>query len=211
MKYLRSVGLLLFLLAAAVASRANTYNNLASFQAATSNLTYINFDTLPDGSPAPGSGDIRNAYSAWGISFAPGNMFESHFFRTVSPPNGWLSNNGYPNPVFQASFLVGNITAVGVFNALFGGTPNGSLLQAYDSSNNLLGSVLSDTDPFTMDFFGLTTSSPIATFTITVPNATGWGLDDLYYGQAVPEPSGLIMTGSGVLVLVAVLRCKMRL
>lgn len=204
MKAFRLLFLTALLLSLSLASWAGTYNNFSSFQAATSSLVHINFDTLPDGSAAPGSGDIGGSYAAWGINFDPGNQFSSSFIQPTSSPNGWLSNNGLPDALFEASFTASNITAVGVYNVLNGGLPSGSLLQAYDSSSTLLGSVWSDADGTTLDFFGLTTSAPIAYFTVTVPGATGWGLDDLYFGQAgtpTPEPASLVLLACGLLGL----------
>ena len=49
----------------------------------------------------------------------------------------------------------------------------------------LLETASSDTDPNTLDFFGLTTTEPIERIEITfVPtNPIGWGIDDLHFGQ----------------------------
>jgi len=90
------------------------------------------------------------------------------------------------NRVFDADFSTDGITAVGVHNVLFASN-NGAVLQAFDQAGNLVGAVTSDTNPQTLDFFGLTTDVPVARITVTVMNPSGFGLDNLYFGQAVPQ------------------------
>jgi hypothetical protein len=65
---------------------------------------------------------------------------------------GWFNNTLIGSDRrFDANFTAGGITAVGIHNVLFGGCNNGSRLEAYDSSDNLLGSILSDGDCDTLD------------------------------------------------------------
>ncbi len=197
-------------LGASTRAGAATFTDLTSWLAATSDARLVNFDVTPGGDPTPGSGDIGSTYSALGVTFSPGNFYGSPI-GPVSSPYGWFNNTLVGNDrVFDATFIVSGITSVGVQNVLYSAKPNGAILRAYDASDNLLGSVSSDSDGGTLDFFGLTTSSDIARITVTVVDPYGWGLDDLRFGRAddgtVPEPGSLAMllgagiVGTGVIV-----------
>lgn len=180
----------------AATSDAAVYNNLAAFQAATQSLTLIDFDTDTFGNPTVGHTPIGNTYASLGAVFPIANEFENHFIGPVSPPNGWINNSFQGGmPFFDVLFTGGNVTAVGVHNVLFGFPA--ATLSAFDSSNNFLGSVTSDNNGQTLDFFGLTTTTPIARVEVRFSFASGWGLDDLWFGQAgtatVPEPASMVV------------------
>lgn len=166
---------------ASVAS-ADTFNNLSDFLAAVPDATLVNFDTVPGGGPAA-LGEIGGQYSALGLNFPPGNLISSVFFGPVSPPNGWLNNTFVgSDPTFDVNITGPGVRAVGVHNVA-AAAPNGAILRAFDSGGTELESVSSDTDPGSLDFFGVTTDADIARVTISVINAGGWGLDDLYIGE----------------------------
>ena len=197
-------------MSAATGFGAETFNDLASFTAATQDLTYINFDVDPLGEPTLGGEEIGDTYASLGITFPTGNVFESSFGQPVSSPNGWLNDTLISgNRVFDADFSVGGVTAVGVHNVYYGSVPNGAVLSAY-SGETLVGSVTSDGIFETLDFFGLTSDVPITRITITVISPSGWGLDDLYFGQSDGEPAvpapGAILLGSFGAGLVSWLR-----
>lgn len=178
--------------AAAGTTLADQYTDLISFQAATASTRLINFDTDPAGAPLGPGGDVEilSTYSAWGAVFPRGNRSVSFFGQPVSAPRGWLNDTASGSDrVFDVEFTAGDITAVGVHNVGFGGTPAGSTLRAYGDGGVLLDSVTSNSIASTLDFFGVTTGSPIRRVEITVNDAGGWGLDDLYIGQVVPAPS----------------------
>ena len=183
------------LLVSAMVSSAHaaTFNNLAAFLAAAGPTTLVNFDA-----GTPGS-DILNDYAAQGVSFSAGNFY-ADCIQETSPPNCWISNNsdGAAGTRFDAAFLVGGITAVGVNSVLNGGL---AILRAFDAGNNLLESVSSDNNPNTLDFFGLTTAAAIHHITIQFPAPlSGWAVDDLRFSAqvAVPEPMSLLLVGAGV-------------
>jgi len=192
---MRKVALLTagLLLSAMVSSaHASTFNNLAAFLAAAGPTTLVNFDNGE-------SGDILNDYAAQGVSFSAGNYY-ADCNQETSPPSCWINDasDGNNGRLFDATFLVGGITAVGVNSVLHGGL---AILRAFDAGNNLLESVSSDNDSNTLDFFGLTTGAPIHHITIQFPAPVfGWALDDLRFSQqvAVPEPMSLLLVGAGV-------------
>ena len=134
-----------------------------------------------------------------GVSFPAGNFY-ADCVQEPSPPNCWISNasDGNNGRLFDATFLVGGITAVGVNSVLNGGL---AILRAFDAANNLLESVSSDNDVDTLDFFGLTTGAAIHHITIQFPAPVyGWAIDDLRFSDqiAIPEPMSLLLVGAGV-------------
>jgi hypothetical protein len=172
-------------------AEATPFIDLATFTAAAGPLTLIDFN-------AATSGDIGGTYAALGVTFSPGNHFAPCLTFTTSPPGCWVSDSGggaLPG-VFEASFSVAGITAVGMNNAL-----NADLaqLRVFDSSDNLIEMVSSDTINNTMDFFGVITTTPIARITVQYVGAVdGWAVDDLRFGTGVPEPSSILLIGVGV-------------
>ena len=186
-------------LAAAAPAGAVSFNDLASFQAATASLTLIDFNTDIAGDPTADNSEIGNTYASLGAAFPAGNVFEDAFIQAASPPMGWLSNTGAPTSVFEVNFTIPGVTAIGVVNVF---SASRATLSAFDSADNLLGSALSDSDLFSLDFFGVTAASDIARVTITFDGISGWGLDDLYLGaaggHAVPEPGALALLGLGL-------------
>jgi hypothetical protein len=171
-------------LASAVAL-GDTYNDLPTFQAATENLQLLNFDVDANGVPFNLFDQIGGRYGSLGVQFPTGNYI-SPASGPVSAPNGWFNDttpDGGLSRVFDANFTATNVTAVGVHQVLFAGT-GGTRMVAYDSGGAELGSVSGDNDSNTLDFFGLTTTTPIARVVVTFTTPNGWGLDDMYFGQS---------------------------
>lgn len=187
------------MLAAAAPAGATSFNDLASFLAATGSPTLIDFNTDTAGNPTVDNVQIGDTYASLGAVFSAGNVFENSFIEPASPPMGWLSNSGAPASVFEVGFTIPGIKAVGVVNVF---AASQATLTAFDAADNLLELVLSDNDLGSLDFFGVTTASDIARVTITFDGSSGWGLDDLYFGaaggHAVPEPGSLALLGLGL-------------
>jgi hypothetical protein len=178
----------------------DTFHDLASFQAATQNLQLLNFDVDQNGVPFHLFDQIGDRYSTLGAHFSTGN-YTAGGAGAVSDPNGWF-NDTTPDGtsrVFDADFTNPDVTAVGVYQLLHAGG-GGTTLRAFDSLGAVLGSVSGDNDVNTVDFFGLTTTSPIAHIVVTFTNPFGWGLDNLYFGQGVPSPSAAMALSGGLLL-----------
>jgi hypothetical protein len=59
-------------------------------------------------------------------------------------------------------------------------------------------------------FYGFTDSANFSSITITNLSNDAWGQDNVYYSpQAIPEPSSLVLVGSGILGLAGVIRRKL--
>lgn len=180
------------LAAAAGPALADQYTDLMTFQGALASYRLVNFDVDPAGIPlGPGSDvEIGSTYGAWGLEFPRGNRSVTFFGGPVSPPRGWLNDTDVGgDKIFDFDVTGGDYTAAGVHNVLFGGIVGGSTLTAYGDGGVVLDSVTSNTIASTLDFFGVTTASPIRRVVITVNGGGGWGLDDLYVGQVIPAPS----------------------
>lgn len=186
--------------ATAVAAQVQTFNDLGDYLANTMNNQLINFDTLPDGSPSPGVGDILDDYEAFGVFFPPGNFYAA-LAGPVSAPFGWINDTTIDGNqrIFDADILADDITAVGVWQTLFAGG-GGTVLEAFDADGNSLGTVAGNDNFNDLDFFGMTTDAPIARIVVTFTNQFGWALDDLYVGQVpAPGPAALLATAGLVL------------
>lgn len=187
---------------AAGSALADSFHDLPSFLTATVNEQLVNFDTTAAGAAFPGGdAEIGAAYAAWGLTFPRGNRSVNFFGGPVSPPRGWLNDTqSGSDRVFDVDITRDDITAVGVHNVFFGGTPAGSTISAYGAGGVLLESTTSNSIPETLDFFGVSTSSPIKRVVITVRDAGGWGLDDLYVAQ-IPTPASAALLGLGALAV----------
>jgi hypothetical protein len=195
-------GVVILFAATTILARAASFNELEEFQPATRNLKLIDFDTAPDGRAVTGGTDIDRTYEAFGVVFPLGNLFEDNFTQVMSRPNGWnVKIVDGQDAVFDVEILAPGITAIGVHNVALSGWMIGAQLDAL-SGSTLLASVRSDAVAYSLDFFGVTTTQPIthARITLVDPWGFGWGLDDLYFGKAIPEPSAAALLAFGVVI-----------
>ncbi|HZW10803.1 MAG TPA: hypothetical protein VFF69_12950 [Phycisphaerales bacterium] len=186
---------------AAGSARGDTFNDLASFEGATENLVLLNFDVDENGRAFNLFDQIGDRYGTLGIHFPAGN-YTAGGNGAPSLPNGWFNDttpDGGISRVFDAEFTASDVTAVGVYQLLAAGG-GGTSLVAFDAQGGVLGSVSGDNDVDTVDFFGLTTTSPISRIEVTFTNPGGWGLDNLYFGQQVPAPSAGVALCGGLLL-----------
>ena len=218
-KVARIVSAAVLFAAAATLLQAGTFNDLATFQANTSGLTLINFDVDPGSNPLAATTSLVGVYTAIGVDFLEGD-YVAVAGGPVSTPNGWFNNDFVEGkPFFRANFNfnAGSVTAVGIHHVLASAPVVD--LTAYDAGGNPLGTVASDGDGETTDFFGVTTGSSISYFTVVWrTTADGWGLDDLYFGSAdgdtgtpeVPEPGSLGLASAGILAGILALAARRR-
>ncbi len=178
------------------------YNNLATFQADSGNLTLVNFDVDSDGNSiaAPSPGILAGTkFTGYGITFDRGVVFgEPNLpFIGVSPPNV-ISNSGINSgtgALVNASFSSA-VSEVGITNI-----GAGAILRIFDETDNLLGSLLSDLDTSTDDFVGMISDTPIYRMEFDFVQGIGFGGDDLYFSP-IPVPAAAWLFGTALIGLV---------
>jgi hypothetical protein len=210
----------LLLAAIAATSKADTiYNNSAQWIAATSGVTAINFGALspPIGSyityaTPPGLTTSGVNFSSTGSDIY--DVSENYCCSTYARGGDSLSSAPGNNLVVT---LPANTTAIGfdIFTVTLGDL-EGSLAGNADIDVNGTEYVVG-TDPAPgLVFFGLTSSNPISSLTISaeqVGSGTQVDLTDFSYGStgttatsATPEPSSFLLLGTGALALIGTAR-----
>jgi hypothetical protein len=185
----------------------------ATFQTALSNTTLSgqNFDTLP----------VGTITTVNGVTYTPslGTAVVTNSFLTTTSPNGLGSTS--------AGFFLSNETLTLTFSSpisafaldvnTFATAPGAYTATVNDGSNSVITSVF-DVFPNTStgEFFGFTDTSAFTSVTIaTNPNdAFSYTVDTLVYGNAsalpsTPEPSTLLLLGTGLLGIVGTARRKL--
>jgi hypothetical protein len=197
-------GIFLSVMPTSAAAGVIVYNDLASFQAATTGLTDVNFNGIaPSGSfvysPTPPgftrSGvtfNITNALPGDGLDVTARNYYSPTIY-----PNDFLIPSFSPRATTVESItLPSGATAVGLdLGTFLGGALTFSFStgdQYVDSSAATFGST---------SFLGFTSSAPITSLTIGYVNANeALVIDDFQFGAAiVPEPSTVTLAGLGIL------------
>jgi hypothetical protein len=174
--------LILAAVPATAAAQTTPYTSEAAFQSAAGTLTLVDWDVDDVNCPifAPSPGVLAGSfYTGDGLSFSAGVIFgEPNLpFSGRSAPN-IISNSGVntPTPALVDGTFATTVTAVGIWN-----TAAQSRLLVYDTTDNLLGSITSDTDATTDDFLGLVSTTPIKRFEFTFVSGIGFGGDDLQF------------------------------
>ena len=189
------------------------YNNLAAFQAdAAGTLTLVNFDVDFDGNPiaadSPGV-SAGSLFSGYGITFDAGVVFgEPNLpFNGVSPPNT-ISNSqiNTPTPALVDGSFSAQVFEVGITNV---GAQ--AILRIFDATDNMLGSILSDTDNTSHDFIGMISDTPIFRMEYDFISGIGFEGDNLLFTEIVspiPLPAAVWLFGTGILGLIGFSRRK---
>jgi hypothetical protein len=185
---------------------------------------YINFDTLPDGTPAQTGNQVgATDYAAAGVTI--NSLDGNALYYTpggISQPNSIAESNA--NYLLNTQFVFGTgMNQVGL------GIGNGDVatnFQFFDANNNLIGQVNnvqpgdSPVDGSPNYYITFTDNGDLAISSMVVtsstpydPNSGNGGnfVDDLQTVERVPEPSIISLLGTGLVGLFGVFRKKLAL
>lgn len=199
-----SVLLTLLLLSGVVFASTTTYSSRGSFYAANPGVTIEGWDSLP-------SGTLITVLNGITYTTNDGTALVTNVFLPLSSPNTLgESVNGFFAASDTMTFTFSSpITQFGISINTFDASTGG--YTASDNLGNVIGSFY---DPFpgftTGEFVGYTSTTAFSSVTIAAPGGFAYTLDDLAYGgsSTTPEPSSLLLLGSGALGLAGMFRRK---
>ena len=185
----------------------------ATFLGAAGSTSLLTFESLATGfySPinaAPGVTITLNApnIGCYYSGICNGTYGNLYGFNVTTGGANWL---GFPEGSATFSFAT-PITAFGmwitgvqtVFTSTFTLTFNDGMSQTLNLPINVNGGT---------SYYGFTDSASFSSITITNLSDDAWGIDDVSYSSqsTVPEPSSLMLLGSGVIGLAGLLRRKL--
>lgn len=176
------------------------YTNGGAFDAATTNLTTINFTAA-----------CNTCFTDYTNYTDPGT---GTVFSIATPFVNLTGADFYGPSVYPADFLIESTTAVAVANVLTVTPPSG-----FSAIGFMLGSfsggpfvaTLSDGTMFTitppafngLSFFGFTSTSPITSFDLSVPGGDTFVIDQTVLADVAPEPAtgALVAAALGIAAL----------
>jgi hypothetical protein len=181
----------------ALYDQALTFQIPAEFQKAAINVSVINFDQTgvldaKTGQPvssqpianidAPGNGvPAGRIYAEAGVSFTSGMISNEPSLNAASPPNSLraTATNPKEHALVAGYFFSKRICSIGVYNT---GLTNVTL-RTYNAAflETAKASFVANAD--TKTFIGIRATGPIYRFEIDAPSATGFGVDDLSFGE----------------------------
>lgn len=202
-------GLLLITCVHAVQA-STVYTTQPSFESAVGSVVIADFDTLGSGT------SVDAQFAPIGMDF---NSFASGSptvqpFNNVSSPNIMVANplgiigggaGGFEveltNPAFGIGMYFGGLQPI----AQFGST----ILELLDTSGNAIDSFIVQDEvgvsAFGLLFFGVTSSTLIKSFNVTIGDSDFVWFDDVQYGLApnpIPVPAAVWLFGSALIGLV---------
>lgn len=191
-----------------LANAQTTFTDISAFEAATSDLTVINFDVDDEAAAISNGTVLSDEYDGIGVQFNPFNSGELRIASCCNPtsaPNVLLNR--------QVSFGGGGFESVfdtpsTAFGLQFGGLQADRLhtvLELFDEADSLIAAYdiqdeIGENDTFFL-FFGVTTTTPIAKAQVAVGENDFVWFDDLMVGTAVPEPCGFLFSATGCVLL----------
>jgi hypothetical protein len=187
------------------------YTSQAAFNAASTNLTSVNFNGL---APVGGFTYYGDSLTVGALNFSGTGGFRLFVIDPGFAPPSWSYNSG--NQVLTDNFGVPFFGGSGLTTFFPAGTTAASLLIG-DFSSTTATITLSTGDVFTvpitgqpnLDFYGFTSTTPITSINLT--DLIGAPvIDTVQYGQAVPEPTSLALLGIGAVSMVGYGRRWMR-
>jgi hypothetical protein len=174
-----------------------TFNDLATFQSESTNLTFEGFETA-----------LSNGVVLQGVTYSSTETLSaSPFARTGATAATASDSGGDVTDIISASFGAG-VTALGGFVSNEGFNNSSFSLSVFNAADVLLATV-SVANPTTYMFLGVTTMEDIARaeWTVDVLGDTGasnfddFALDDVYFGQAlapIPLPASVLLLGGAI-------------
>jgi hypothetical protein len=163
--------------------------------------TYISFETLPNGSPtASGTALNSNDFSSLGVTineiggnqliYTPGSSMSQPNYMSESN-NNWFLTTQFQFTTPQSEVGLGVAEPGASFTIE---SPNGSVLAIYNLVGN---STVQYGDDYYVVFTDTTTNGIGSIIVNSNDNPNAFG--DLQYATATPEPSSLILLGTGLL------------
>jgi hypothetical protein len=208
----KAIGVAYLLVASGSLAKADAiYANRGAFDAATGPQTIITFDGI---APAGGYASyLTGPLSLSGVTFTGnGQMFvidPGNYGFTY--PNGGFLNSDYITSGDTITATLPSVEAVGFdFGSLFTVSAPVSFNFTLSDGFTYSASSTSSTEGGALDFIGFTSTTPLTSITIDMPDIPDYNaIDNFTFAQSVnaaPEPSSLALLGAPLICLVLIRR-----